>query len=95
MKLQLRKELFWDVNMARLHVNKHARLIIERVFCYGTVEELREIFTYYGKEKIKKFIVNAGYLDKKTLNFASVYLRIPKEKFRCYEKRQSIPEHWN
>ena len=92
--LPIRKELFWDVDLTRFDEDTHARLVIERVFCYGTVRELKIIFFYYGKEKIKKNIIDAGYLDKKTLSFASSYLKIPKEKFRCYKKKQSKQVHW-
>ncbi len=95
LNLQIRKEIFWDVDMSRFDEDTHARLVIERVFCYGTIEEMKILFSYYGKEKIKENIINAGYLDKKTLSFASRFLNIPKEKFRCYKKMQSKPVHWS
>jgi len=92
--LPLRKELFWDVDLNRLDAEKNARLIIERVFRYGTTDELKTLFGHYGRETITKEILQAGYLDKKTLSFASMILNIPKEKFRCYNKMRSPHTHW-
>lgn len=94
-KLKIRKELFWDVDHERFNENSNKNLIIERVFCYGTVEELKNIFLYYGTETIKKEIQTAGFLDKKTLEFASALLNISRNKFKCYKKKQSAPTYWN
>ena len=93
--LPIRKELFWDVDMNRFDEDSHARLVVERVFSYGTVDEFKTVWSYYGKEKIIDMIIKAGYLDKKTLSFASWFLNIPKEKFRCYKKIQSTAVHWS
>ena len=95
LNLPIRKEIFWDIDMNRFDEDTHARLVIERVFCYGTIEEMKIIFSYYGKGKIKRDIINAGYLDKKTLSFATSFLNLPKERFRCYKKVQSKQVHWS
>ena len=94
LSLPIRKELFWDIDLDRLDQDKNARIVIERVFNFGTLEELRAILRYYGKKEIEEKIVQAGYLDKKTLSFASAYLNIPMEKFRCYKKTQSKIKYW-
>jgi len=67
---------------------KNRRIIIERVFSLGNLDEIKFIFKYYGTEIIKTEIVNAGSLDPKTLLFASEVLHIPKEQFRCYKRLQ-------
>jgi len=92
--LPIRKELFWDVDLSRFDPDKNAGLVIERVFNFGTLEELYALFAYYGLGRIKKEIIYAGYLDKKTLNFASLIFGIPKDDFRCYKKKQSGKVHW-
>lgn len=93
LNLPIRKELFWDVDPDRFDENAHKQLIIERVFCYGTISELKDLFSYFGSEEIKRNITKAGYLDKKTLSFASGFLKIPKENFRCYRKKQLTPAY--
>lgn len=92
--LPIRKELFWDVDLSRFDEDRNARLVVERGFSYGTVEEFKTIMSYYGTEKVGALIVKAGYLDRKTLSFASRLFNIPKEKFRCYKKMQSKAVHW-
>lgn len=65
------------------------RLIIERVFSLGNKVEFQSLLNFYGTDVIKSEIVNAGSLDKKTLNWASMFLHIPKNKFKCYIKKPS------
>ena len=92
---KLQKHLFWDLNTKTLDPNKNTTIIIERVFNRGDIDDIKYILEYFGKETIKKEIVKAGFLDKKTLNWASLFFRIPKTNFRCYTKIQSTRIHWN
>ena len=93
--LPIRNELFWDVDMQRFDQEKNARLVVERVFNYGDIGELKLIIKHYGSERVKALIVQAGYLDRKTLFFASLLFNLPPEDFRCYRKKQSHRTHWN
>ena len=45
--------------------------------------------------RIKEELLQARYLDQKTLHYFSLVLNVPKEKFRCYSFQQSMPGHWN
>jgi len=93
--LKIRKELFWDIDPAKLDEEKNKRLIIERVFTRGDLPELKELIQYYGLHTIKREIVKAGSLDKKTLKWVSDFLGISVTKFTCYTKKQSNQVHWN
>jgi hypothetical protein len=93
--LSIRHELFWDIDLSRFDQEKNARLVVERVFRYGNIQELKTILNYYGRKKISELITEAGYLDRKTLSFASLLLNIPKEDFRCYRKKLSPDTHWS
>ncbi|HOO98136.1 MAG TPA: hypothetical protein P5180_10220 [Bacteroidales bacterium] len=93
MQIPVRDILFWDIDLSRLNPETNRRIIIERVFSLGNLEELKFIFSRYGTTVIKKEIVNAGILDDKTLQFASEILQIPKEEFRCYRKKQSAQNY--
>jgi len=84
----LSKYLFWDVNSEKLNENSDIKLILERVFTRGTEKDEIEVFRHYGKDLIKKSVVTIKYLDKKTLNYLSVILDIPKERFLCFSKSQ-------
>ena len=90
MNIPLRNTLFWDLDISGMDPGTNRRIIIERVFTLGNLNELKFIFSHYGTDAIRDEIVKAGSLDNKTLQFASEILQIPKEEFRCYKKRQSI-----
>lgn len=94
-KPKLSKTLFWDTDFDSVDFQKHSKKIIERVISRGTIEDWFAIKRYYGLEKIKTEVLEIRYLDKLTLNFCSKYFDIPKEKFRCYNIKQSIQELWN
>jgi hypothetical protein len=77
--------LFWEYNIEKLDPNIDINLVLERVFTRGTENDEKEVFSYYGRNKIKNAILNIKYLDKKTLNYLSIILCIPREDFRCYK----------
>ena len=85
-KPNLSKFLFWDINTGKLDYESRASFIMERVFTMGMQEDEWEICKYYGKERIKKEVVKCKALDKKTLNYLSVFYGIPKKEFACYRK---------
>jgi len=93
MKLQIRPELFWDVDFTKLDEQNNRRLVIERVFSYGTISELQRIISFYGLEIIGNELKKVGYLDPKTFEFAITFLGLKKEEMKCYIKKQSLPQH--
>jgi len=93
--LNLPSTLFWDIDLENFDNIRNRRLIIERVFTHGDIDDLKEIIRFYGINTIKEEIVKAGNLDKKTLAWAIIYLDIPKSHFKCYTKKQSQKIHWN
>ena len=93
--LDIHSNLFWDVDLKNFDNICNRRLIIERVLTRGDLDDLKEIIRFYGIDTIKKEIVKAGNLDKKTLAWASIFYEIPKTHFRCYIKRQLNKVHWN
>jgi hypothetical protein len=78
--LSFRKSLFWDVPVKDLNLMTHRRLIIERVFARGNLDEYIQLVNYYSEQEIKKVIIRVETFDKKTLNFiSSTYNINPKE----------------
>ena len=78
--------LFWDCNVHMLDPAIDKKMIIERVFSRGTETDEKAVFCYYGKEAIKNTVLEIKYFDKKTLNYLSIVLNAPKEKFKCYKR---------
>lgn len=93
--MKFSKGTFWDVDETTFDYEKHAGHIILRVFMRGTFEDLLEVLRYYGKDRVRDVLVQTRYLDKKTLAFASSYFHVPKEEFRCYKRKQFIPQLWD
>jgi len=90
----IKRKYFWDVDITSgKPVSK--RLIIERIFSYGTLSEINLLLRYYGEEEVKNTLLNLNYLNKKTLNFASKYFGKSKKEFKCYIRKQSMKLHWD
>jgi len=86
---KLSKYLFWDYNIDTLDPKNDINLILERVFTQGTENDEKEIFKYYNMNSIKDSVLNIKYFDRKTLNYLSIILNIPKKEFKCYKKSLS------
>lgn len=96
LKDQLDKRLFWDIDFAKLDVDKKKEYVIERVIDRAiTWQQFKAIINYYGKEEVANVVKQIRSLDDKTLHFCSVYFDIPLNEFRCYILKQSLPKHWN
>ncbi len=87
--------LFWDIKISEIDWEENAKFVINRILMRGGLEDWYALKEMYGLEKIKEASLSARYLDKYTLSFCSVYFNVPKEKFRCYDTKQSIQKHWN
>jgi hypothetical protein len=80
-------QLFWDTDPATLDPEKNKTYIIPRVMDYGSLEDVRNIFAYYGKDQMLAVLKDLPYLDKKTLSFCEVYFGVPRKDFRAYQRR--------
>ena len=89
--IHLSSKAFWDVDMSKLDYEKNADYIIRKVFEYGSLEDILELTVYYGKEKVKKVLINSSYLQENTQYFASLFLNIPRHQFKCYNTKQYHP----
>ena len=87
--MQLSPRAFWDVDMSKMDYEKNAAYIIRKVFERGSLEDVLEVWTYYGDEKTKEALVTAPSLRHLTMIFASKLLKIPLSSFRCYTSKPS------
>lgn len=93
--LPLRKELFWDTDFNNLYVEKHKRIIIERVLTLGNLDEFLFILNTYDNQTLISVIQQLGYIDPKTLSFVESFFNLSKKELTCYIKKQSATTHWN
>jgi hypothetical protein len=66
--MELRQGLFWDVNPAKIDLQKNAQYVIERVLDFGNDEEVRWLWNYYDKKLIKKIVAKSRCLMPRTKN---------------------------
>jgi hypothetical protein len=92
---QLNQAYFWDTDPSLLKDEKSKRLIVERVFNFGNLKEIKLVKSYYGIDQVSDILINLNYIDPKTVNFISLLLNIPKNKFKCFTKKQLTNKHWN
>lgn len=91
----LKPQYFWDVDPLKLDSAANKRLIIERVFTHGSLNEIKSIVQYYGRNQTISILRKISYLDPKTLNFISKLFVIPKRDFKCYTRKPLMPQHWS
>ena len=89
------KRLFWDVDVNSLNAQKDQFFIIERVMNYGLWNDFVELMQFYGKETIRREIVQSSYLKKDVLNFLCLYLNLKPSQFKCCRRRQLTETHWD
>jgi len=90
----LNPNYFWDVDFDGLDPHSARRLIVERIFNLGTLNEIRRVNDFYGKVQAE-VLVKLTYIDPKTCNFVKKMFRIPLSKFRCRTREQLKKQHWN
>ena len=93
--MQLSRNIFWDTKYDSINWDKNMPYVIDRVLHYGTLKDWKQVLAYYGREEVKKAILNMRYLDKQVLSYCSVYFNVPKEQFRCYNTEASLKKQWD
>lgn len=85
--------IFWDVDRTALDPVANAPYIIQRVLEYGQYEDWKHLVSYYGLDFIVKNAKQLRSLEPKALSFLAIVSGTPIDQFRCYNTRQSIPQH--
>jgi hypothetical protein len=89
--MQLKKQLFWDINFDTIHWDEKYRFVIVRVFERGDVDDIRQVRRYYGNDKVREALLETKYISQHRLYLAAAVIDEPIEKFRCYIPKQSTP----
>lgn len=92
---EISQKAFWDVKFSENDFEKYSLQVMEKIFNYGTWTDQVAIMKFYGLNRIRKEITNAGYLRNPVISFLSVILHLQKTDFKCYSKMQSHPLPWN
>jgi len=93
-KLPFSKNLFWDVALAEVGMDKYSVYVVNRVLDYGDWNDWLLIRRYYGLDKLKDIALQLRCLRPKSLSFIATVTHTPENQFRCYEQVRSTSPHW-
>ncbi len=85
--------LFWDVRKDSIDLDSNASYVIKRVLEFGQMSDWYLLESEYGLERIVYAAQGFRTLDPKALSFISCISSTPKETFRCFTSKPSIPIH--
>ncbi|MBD0374770.1 MAG: hypothetical protein ICV51_03990 [Flavisolibacter sp.] len=80
---QLSNKAFWDTDMTTIDPEVHAAFIIEKVFEFGTWQDLLTVTRYYGEERVKNNLMKSKFFFPDTISFISTIFNINKEEMAC------------
>lgn len=69
--------LFWDTSIEKIDPEKNKNYIIERVLGRGLLQDFYFLLQLYTTEEITIAVKKSKVLDAKTVNFCSIYFKIP------------------
>jgi hypothetical protein len=90
----LEKKIFWDVDFAKIDYDKYPAWVIERVFERGDVDDIRQVRSYYGDEKVIASLTKAKWLRYDIFVFCKNLFNLKANDFRCYILKQSKEIPW-
>ncbi len=74
-KPDIRPGLLWEYNLETFHWDRSYKIVIERVVQRGWIDEWKEIFEFYGPDKILEAVEWSKQLDNRDKNFARLFLK--------------------
>lgn len=92
---ELDPSLLWEYDVSAFDFRSMRELVVQRVIERGWKNDWYFILNYYGTEGVKEAIKKIPYLNDKDRNFARLLFQIPYSEMKCYEQKQSRPQHWN
>lgn len=82
------RRIFWDVDFDKLDYDGKASFIIERVFSWGDIPDVREARKYYGDEKVLNVLLVAEEIPSFSLHLWSVVFSRPLSDFRSIKNEE-------
>ncbi|MCD8481580.1 MAG: hypothetical protein LR015_02210 [Verrucomicrobia bacterium] len=86
----LSPELFWDVRMDEVDLEKHAAWVTQRVLEYGDWPDWQVLVRHYGQSNLAAIVTGIRSLHPRVLAFCKVWFNLPESAFRCSTNPQSL-----
>lgn len=84
----LSRRAFWDIDLSRLDFDRYPEFVIIRAMERGTTNDIREIFRYYGKDKVLFTLTNAERLLPRAHVVARRLFHLHNSDFKCFTAKQ-------
>ena len=78
MSFPFSRNLFWDVDIENIDLQKNSRYVIERAVTRGFTEDFYILLKIYSTHQIQEALRKSKELGAKTANFCSYFFNIPK-----------------
>jgi hypothetical protein len=88
--VSLLSQIIWDSDIGNLDLTRDRFAIIERALMYGREEHISWIRRRYSLQEIAEVVKLSSNVDRRTANFWSMRLHIPREEVRCFTKSSAI-----
>jgi hypothetical protein len=75
MKPAIRPALLWEYDLETFNWERSYKIVIERVLQLGSIDEWKEIYSFYKPEKILETVEWSKQLDKRDKDFAHLFLK--------------------
>ena len=93
--IKFSENLFWDIDVEKLDIDRYPAFVIQRVLEYGSWEDWVQIRSYYSIQTIKEEVMNLRTLNPKVLHYIALYTNTDIKDYRCYKLTQSHQTHWH
>jgi hypothetical protein len=94
-KQHFSQQMFWDIDIEKLDVEKNKCWFINRVLEYGLTNDWQKLLKYYDIKEIAEISMNIKNLDIKSANLVSLLSGVPLNQFLCYNSRLLTQKYWN
>ena len=74
-KPNIRPHLLWEYNLETFNWQKSYKIVIERVIQLGTLDDWREMMSFYSLEQIHETVEWSKQLDNRDKNFALLFVQ--------------------
>jgi hypothetical protein len=74
-KPNISPHLLWEYDIEKFNWERSYKIVIERVIQLGWLEDWREIYKFYGPEKILETVEWSKQLDERDKRFTRMFLK--------------------
>jgi hypothetical protein len=82
-KPALSRRAFWDIDLKRLDFDRYPEFTIVRAMERGTLNDIREVIRYYGKDKVKFILTSSERLMPRAQVISRRLFHLYNSDFKC------------